>query len=88
MLAIYADGEVTICPEDWDQMMIIGDVTNESIYDIWHREKLYYIKTCQIDGDWEQLPACRSCEAHYLKNLGNWFGENKEIALKRHKHKE
>lgn len=83
MASIYADGKVTVCPEDWDQKMIIGDMKNDSLFNIWNGEELNLIKKCHIDGAWEQLPACQSCDAHIIKNMGNWFRENKEKALRR-----
>jgi len=87
-MAINAKGKVILCSEDWDEKMIMGDVTKDSIYDIWHGDKYNFVKKCHIDAEWDKLPPCKSCDAHYERNIGNWFRENKEIALKRNKHKE
>ncbi len=85
MMAIYADGKVTVCPEDWDQKMIIGDINHDTISDIWNGDALYNIKKCHVEGNLEKLPTCNTCDALYMKNIGTWFSDNKEKALKRRK---
>jgi len=81
MISVYSDGKVTICPEDWDQKMIIGDVNDDSLFNIWNGDKLNLIKKYHIEGKWDKLSTCQFCEAHNLKNMGNWFRENKDKAL-------
>jgi|GEM_PF-2721648 len=83
MSCIYVDGKMGVCPEDWDQKTIVGDVTRDTIYDIWHDDKLNQFKCKHIDGEWESLPACYNCGAWMTKNMGNWFVANRERALSR-----
>jgi radical SAM protein with 4Fe4S-binding SPASM domain len=83
MASIYADGKVTVCPEDWAQRMILGDLNSESLYDIWHGDKLHAVKRKHIENDYADLEACRHCQGHILRNCGDWFVKNKDLALAR-----
>ena len=82
MACIHVDGKVGVCPEDWNQNMIIGDLNNDTLENIWNGDKLREIKRAHIEGDYKNLDSCRNCEAWVLKNQKNWFKENKEIALR------
>ena len=61
-LYILPDGKVTICEQlYWNKDFIIGDVTKNSIQEIWDSDKaksLYYIKQEDIPSD----SLCHSCE--------------------------
>jgi len=83
LASIYSDGKVTVCPEDWNQKMIIGDLNKETLYDIWNGDKLNEIRRMHIDGECDKLAACKTCEAWVLKNMGDWFRVNRVKALQR-----
>lgn len=39
---VNPDGEVTVCCNDWERKILMGNAVHESIYDIWNGEKYYY----------------------------------------------
>lgn len=60
-LYILPDGKVTICEElYWHPRFILGDITKESLLEIWNSEKahkLYYIQ----QSDFSDNSACKTC---------------------------
>jgi len=60
-LAINWDGSVSICSLDYDSRAIVGNVKDESLYDIWHGEAHRKIRLAHLEGRYSELPACASC---------------------------
>jgi len=60
-LAVNWDGEVSVCCVDWNKQLIVGDVKKESIYDIWHGEKVKQLRLRHLKGDLEGLQ-CKTCD--------------------------
>lgn len=61
-LVIGADGRAMMCSNDEDGSRIIGDANKESVYDIWHGEKLD--KARSIHGQkngFMRITVCRKC---------------------------
>jgi len=52
-MVILVDGTVALCCLDYDGVHVLGNVYNESLYDIWHGEKFAEyrekFKNCQVD---------------------------------------
>lgn len=61
-LIIGSDGKVLLCINDETGSEIVGDVNNDSIYDIWHGEKFQRARQIQLrhKGVDELLP-CKFC---------------------------
>lgn len=61
-VVIGSDGQVMMCSNDEDGEEIIGNAYEESIYDIWHGEKLNKIREIhnQKDG-FKTMKVCRLC---------------------------
>lgn len=81
-LAISQDGFVSPCIADWNGTGFIGNVKNESVFDIWHSPKLKEMRRKHIDGKYGELEMCKDCQRWQLTNLKNWLKENKDKALK------
>lgn len=61
-LVIGADGLAMMCSNDEDGTVIVGDVNKESIFDIWHGEKLNNIRTIhKKQNGFMEIPVCRRC---------------------------
>jgi radical SAM protein with 4Fe4S-binding SPASM domain len=60
-LAINWDGDVSVCCYDWNKELIVGDVNKETIYDIWHGQKLKTLRSRHLDGDFSGLQ-CKVCD--------------------------
>ncbi len=61
-LTIGADGLCMMCANDEEGLYIVGDVTNESIHDIWHGDKMTNARELfkKFEGV-SKLPPCRKC---------------------------
>lgn len=61
-LTVLFNGKVPYCHNDEFEMMIIGDVNNESIYSIWNGEKMNMIREAHRRHQAvNELPACKHC---------------------------
>ena len=59
---ILWDGKVVLCAVDYDGKFIAGDVSKESIQEVWSG-KLKGIRKMQIEGRYNELPGfCRDCK--------------------------
>lgn len=60
-LSINWDGAVSACCEDYDNLMIVGDIREQSLKDIWRSEKMNRYRIILARGQHDQLPLCRTC---------------------------
>ena len=61
-LVVGADGLTMMCSNDEENDVIVGDANKESIYDIWHGEKLTGIrKLHKKKGGFMEMSVCRKC---------------------------
>ena len=68
-LVIGADGLAMMCANDEENDVIVGNTNNESIYDIWHSDKLQKIRDIHNqENGFIQMPECKRC---YLPRLTN-----------------
>lgn len=84
-LAIGSDGVALLCPNDEFCIYPLGDVNNESIYDIWHGTKLTQARKFHNEFKGvELLPPCKHC---YLprktRSVAEDFG-NKKIIIEKY----
>lgn len=60
-LSINWDGRVTACCGDSDNLMIVGDVTKQTLAEIWNSELMAHYRTVLADMRHDELPLCKSC---------------------------
>ncbi len=61
-IIIAADGQVLMCSNDEENMNVIGDANIESVYDIWHGEKLQEMREKhKTPCGFKDIPVCRKC---------------------------
>lgn len=77
-MAINFDGTVSVCCVDWTHGMVVGDVTNENLVDIWNGEKLYDFRLLHLTNLKNEIEACRNCKyilgmssASHIDNVAN-----------------
>ena len=58
---VLHDGRVTLCCTDYHQTTILGDLREQSMYEIWNGERATNIRRNFIAGDLEDNPLCRAC---------------------------
>lgn len=61
--AVYWDGSVAGCScGDWRYGLIMGNVWDETLYDIWNGEKLTAFRKIQLSGERKRCLACSDCK--------------------------
>jgi len=60
-LSVDWDGKVTACCSDWDRFMIVGDINNQTLMDIWSGSKINEYRRMLLDGKYNELKLCRNC---------------------------
>ncbi|MDH5358803.1 MAG: SPASM domain-containing protein [Gammaproteobacteria bacterium] len=60
-MAINADGTVSACCPDWDQKLLIGDLREQSLTEIWTSDKMNALRLLHLENDRKANPVCRDC---------------------------
>ncbi len=61
-LLIGADGKVMVCSNDEENDCIIGDINFETIYKVWHGEKLIHFRKMQLEENgFMNFSICKKC---------------------------
>ena len=83
---INPDGEVTVCCNDWERKISMGNVTSESVYDIWNGEKYHNFLLGMLEkGRKENHPVgCAKCQYPCFDAVDN-LDSYREIVLERFK---
>ncbi|HXD33702.1 MAG TPA: radical SAM protein [Pyrinomonadaceae bacterium] len=58
--AIINNGDLLLCCTDWARRSVSGNVSTQSIYDIWHSEELSALRRQAIFNKFEH-PICKKC---------------------------
>lgn len=58
---ILSNGNVIICPEDWNGKTIVGNLNNSSIKDIWMNKEYRQIRSLIINKMYKKIPVCDNC---------------------------
>jgi pyruvate-formate lyase-activating enzyme len=61
-LAINFNGSTSICCADWSHGTVVGDVSRETISDIWNGDRLRDLRTRHLSGQRGTIPACAACD--------------------------
>jgi radical SAM protein with 4Fe4S-binding SPASM domain len=55
------DGQISACCSDYDRGMIIGDIKKDSLYNIFHGEKIKKYREILRKREFEKIPHCSRC---------------------------
>jgi len=55
------NGDVLLCPHDWQSKLVVGNISLQSIYSIWFGEKLQVARDRLGRGD-RKFEPCKSCD--------------------------
>lgn len=83
-MSVNYNGKVHLCCVDWQGKEIIGDVTKQSLYDIWNGEKLRYIQMTHLKGNRKCIDLCKNCTALSTSTIDN-IDEHRYKILGRYK---
>ena len=59
--SVNADGLVSSCFLDWGRKLIIGDVREQSMKEIWNSEKMNALRLQHLEGKRRENPVCGNC---------------------------
>jgi len=62
-LLIDWNGDVFLCPQDWQRRVTMGNIMQKSFFDIWNGKILNKFRTLHLKGD-RYLSPCNSCNAN------------------------
>jgi MoaA/NifB/PqqE/SkfB family radical SAM enzyme len=68
-LFIFNDGICGPCCGDWERRLIVGDVNQQTISEIWNGEVYQNLRRAHLEGRYKDIPACRDCSVPYLSTV-------------------
>ncbi len=60
-MTILADGQVTICNQDFNARIPVGSIQSESLRNIWQGKKLTELRSAHLAGHFECNQLCKMC---------------------------
>jgi len=60
-LSVNWDGTVTACCRDYDNQLLLGNIKEQTLEEMWHGDTINHIRKCLVAGEHNKLPMCRSC---------------------------
>ncbi|MFH1228100.1 MAG: radical SAM protein [Planctomycetota bacterium] len=70
--SINWDGGVSICCIDWNNEEIIGNISKQTLSEIWQSDKIKQYRKYHLSADYNKIPLCRDC--NYWRETPNfWF---------------
>lgn len=61
-MAIYWNGDVTICGEDLNGDYVVGNLRDQSIREIWSGNELNRVRKLHKEGQYRKIPLCEFCD--------------------------
>lgn len=74
MIVVDYNGDVLLCPHDWNKTLKFGNLKNENIFDIWKGKSLNNIRNKLSKSD-RNFGACKNCDV-----LGTVIGKESFMA--------
>ena len=60
---VNANGDVGICCYDWAHQTIIGNIKQESMYEIWNGKRMYDFRMMHLSHRRRECAACKDCHS-------------------------
>ena len=71
-MAVYWDGRVPSCCADFAEDQIMGDLSTQSIREIWNSDAYQAIREAHVQGQLEDYPLCAGCDAKWQEDTLLW----------------
>ncbi len=68
-LAIFWDGIVVPCPQDFFGKLALGNVNQNSLVELWNSKKEKFLREKMTRNDYKVLSPCNKCDRLWRKNL-------------------
>ena len=60
-LAVLVDGRVIVCCHDWGHSVILGDLSRQSLGEVWNGELTNHYRHLLWNRRYDESPICRNC---------------------------
>lgn len=60
-LTVFWDGRVTACCGDYNGLMVLDDISNTSLKEIWQSEILNRFRYLLVNNKYDELDLCKNC---------------------------
>ncbi|MFO1118092.1 MAG: radical SAM/SPASM domain-containing protein [Beijerinckiaceae bacterium] len=60
-LVIHSDLRVSVCCVDWAKQAVVGDLSKQTLAEVWRGQALRDFQTAHLEGRRRELTACRNC---------------------------
>lgn len=70
-MAINSDGSVSSCFSDWEHLNIIGNVKEDSVYNIWNGNALRMLRIAHLENNRSIYPVCSECKQLTFATIDN-----------------
>jgi MoaA/NifB/PqqE/SkfB family radical SAM enzyme len=64
-LVIFREGEVALCCYDYDGRVILGNVREQTIAEIWRGARYREVRRLHWQGRYDDVPLCKTCHGTY-----------------------
>lgn len=81
IMAFNFNGTVSLCGNDWSHGTTVGDITRETVADVWNGERLYEFRRMLLEGRRAENRACGNC--YYLKIVPDNIDNHRDEILKK-----
>lgn len=65
VMAVNADGSVSVCGNDWAYGTVVGNVKEQSLREIWFSDRFNQFRETMLEDRRADIPVCANC--YYLK---------------------
>ncbi len=64
-MLVLADGRVPLCDQDFNGRFVVGDLSRQSIEDIWTGMAMNTARSRHQEGHFDAIPLCAGCEEYH-----------------------
>jgi len=61
-MIFFWNGDVSVCCEDIDGKLTVGNIRHSTIRELWKNEKYRRLRACHFRHDFSALPVCAACD--------------------------
>ena len=72
--AVHWNGDMTICCVDYERKTLLGNVSKNTINEMWTGEKIRKYRKLHLQGKYDEIPLCKDCDVWniYSDLFFNW----------------
>jgi MoaA/NifB/PqqE/SkfB family radical SAM enzyme len=81
-ITVNSDGTVSACYVDWNRKLLLGDLNNESLAEIWNGDKLRDLRLRHLRLELPNIPVCSGCNEIKMNQIETIDEDRKEVLKK------